>query len=349
MSRRMKRKTSKRSAVELGRIAHELKKKGWFKDAEEKYYELLAMDSKNVYAMVGLGDLKRLKKHFAEAADYYLRCLQIDRDNWHALAGLGDAFRGMKDLDKALEVWYRCLEIRPGELKIVTRVADALRKNGDFPNARRYYSIALDRNPYDPYALMGLGVLAIEERNDEEALGHFKKHLEISEDSIIPLTSSANIYRKRKAFQKAIDLYEKVLALDPRNSHAWHGKADCLRGMERHLSAIKAWTMALENGMNPRVGLARIGDAYVSLNNLDLAEASYRKAMAVGYDKYAYLGISKIHVRKDDFDKASEVLSMLLHKEPEDPRVASETRQLIEKYPQIKRTKYLWNGVNPLA
>jgi len=37
--------------------------------------------------------------------------------------------------------------------------------------------------------------------------------------------------------------------------------------------------------MNQRDGLTRIGDSYISLNELDLAEASYRKAITMGYQR----------------------------------------------------------------
>ena len=87
--------------------------------------------------------------------------------------------------------------------------------------------------------------------------------------------------------------------------------------------------------MDQRAGLTRIGDSYISLNELDLAEASYRKAITMGYDKYAYLGISKVHARKDDPHKALKILSMLRQREAEDRRISEESRRFLERYPEI--------------
>ena len=92
--------------------------------------------------------------------------------------------------------------------------------------------MALKNNPYDLYALMGLGQIAAREGADEEALDFFERVLEVSPNSVIALTAAANIHRKKRAFQKAIQLYDQALKVNPRNSHAWHGKADCLRGIE---------------------------------------------------------------------------------------------------------------------
>ena len=133
-----------------------------------------------------------------------------------------------------------------------------------------------------------------------------------------------------------MELYEKALKLDPKNPYAWGGKADCERGMRRYPSTIRLWEKALENGMDKKIGLTRIGDSYISLNDFERAEVSYRKAMAIGYDKYAYLGMTKVHAMKDRLDKALEILKMLVDKEPGDLRISTESRILMEKYPQAR-------------
>jgi len=252
--------------------------------------------------------------------------------------GLGDAYRGLKDLDKALDAWFRCLKLRPYDYKTMTRVADCLKKKGDFEASKKYYFMALKKNPCDAFALMGLGQIAVNEKDDDKALDFFERVLETSRNSVIALTAAANIYRKRRDFKEAIHLYDRALKINPRNSHAWHGKADCLRGKKEFTSAIGAWNRALENGMDRRVGLSRIGDSYIRLNDLSMAETNYKKAMAIGYDKYAFLGISKIHEMRGRPEKAMEILSMLVRREPEDPRIYTESRKFVNKYPDMVKT-----------
>ena len=94
--------------------------------------------------------------------------------------------------------------------------------------------------------------------------------------------------------------------------------------------------------MDKRAGLTRIGDSYISLNELDLAEASYKKAISMGYYKYAYLGISKVHERKDHPHKSLEVLSMLRHRESGDQRISEESGKLLERYPEIAQSTPLY-------
>ena len=159
---------------------------------------------------------------------------------------------------------------------------------------------------------------------------------------MVVCTSAANIYRKQREYQRAKLLYEKAIEIDPENSHAWHGKADCLRGMRQYEQAIKSWEKAMKHGMNPRICLTRIGDSYINLNDFRRAEENYRNALSLGYDKYAYLGMIKIHVMRNELDAASGILSMLAEKDPYDDRIADESKRFYNKYPQI-------TGAGPMA
>ena len=96
--------------------------------------------------------------------------------------------------------------------------------------------------------------------------------------------------------------------------------------------------------MDRRIGLSRIGDSYIRLNDLNMAEANYQKAMAIGYDKYACLGISKIHELRGHPDKALEILSMLVRKEPRDSRIYMESRRFNHKYPNMVGTLSMSEG-----
>jgi hypothetical protein len=73
--------------------------------------------------------------------------------------------------------------------------------------------------------------------------------------------------------------------------------------------------------MDSRVAMTRIGDACLSLNDVPGAEESYRRALEMGYDKWAHLGLAKIHIRRNESSKARDILDMLLEKEPGDARV----------------------------
>jgi len=89
--------------------------------------------------------------------------------------------------------------------------------------------------------------------------------------------------------------------------------------------------------MDPRIAMARIGDAYASLEDLENAEASYGKALDLGHDKYAYLGMARIHAKRNHMDRAFKIVSMIVEKWPGDSRIAAEIRRFVMEYPQIEK------------
>jgi hypothetical protein len=85
--------------------------------------------------------------------------------------------------------------------------------------------------------------------------------------------------------------------------------------------------------MNRISAMTRIGDSYMSMNDLENSEISYQKSLATGYDKYAYLGMYRIYLKRNHIDKAFETLAMLIKNEPHDTRISSEYNMFVEKYP----------------
>ena len=154
----------KKRVTELGKLAHQFKREGKLKQAEETYRELMNLDRYNTYALVGLGDLKRRAKRFEAAIGFYEKCLSIESDNWHALVGLGDAYRGLHDLDKALDAWSGCMKLRPQDHKTMTRIADCLKKKGDFAASKKYYLMALKKDPSTPTHSWAWGRLPLKKR-----------------------------------------------------------------------------------------------------------------------------------------------------------------------------------------
>ena len=84
---------------------------------------------------------------------------------------------------------------------------------------------------------------------------------------------------------------------------------------------------------DPKYGLTRIGDAYVNLEKLDEAEETYNKALTFGYSKYAYLGLIKIYIKRNQFENVRETFNILNQKDFDDPRIKDEYNKF------IKRTK----------
>ena len=108
--------------------------------AREVFNRMLAIDNRNQYALVGLGDSWRKERKFKEAEGFYLRCLEFHKSNNYALFGLAECYKNTNQFNRAVEVWETYLQHDDPNPTVLTRIADAYRKVRNFDRSRETVS-----------------------------------------------------------------------------------------------------------------------------------------------------------------------------------------------------------------
>lgn len=298
---------------ELSKSGYLLLKDKRYKEAEEEFRKILEIDKKNLYALVGIGDIYKEQKLFEVAVEYFKKAIDIDPFNKFALIGLADCYRGLKRFKDAIGIWEEYLSKNGNEfdIAIVTRLADTYRRTGSWENAIRQYEKALQIDPLNPYALSGLGFLHFEKGNYEESLSYWNRLLLVEKDDIKVLTNIGNCNRKLNQYNEALKYFYRALHQQENNFYALYGIADCYRGLKEHSKAIEYWRKILKIDPENRKILTRLGDAYRNLGNLKTARFYYREAIEREFDYYAVLGLSKINKTEKNYEAAIENLNQL--------------------------------------
>jgi tetratricopeptide (TPR) repeat protein len=164
----------------MSKLGYQHLKAGRHREAEVEFRKILEIDHKNIYALVGIGDLYRGQRKYDNAIDYYQQALRVDPVNKFALIGLADTYRGAKQFNKAIEVWEDYLSYSENEfdIAVLTRLGDTYRKTGRFEQAIERYKVALSIDSKNPYALAGLGHLYFENRNYRQSLTYWHQLIE---------------------------------------------------------------------------------------------------------------------------------------------------------------------------
>lgn len=120
-------------------------------------------------ALAELSRLYHANGFLAEASRCYEGLLQVDSSNplWpHRLANI---VAGYGQLDEALPLLRRVVALAPAYVPARLRLGDALLKMNQNAEAAKVYGAALEREPGNPYALLGLARLDIDAGRWEEA------------------------------------------------------------------------------------------------------------------------------------------------------------------------------------
>lgn len=290
--------------------------------AKELFSQILTIDDKNNYALVGLGDCERKLCNFEEAVPLYLRCLDVYPDNNYALFGLADCYRSMGKYKEGAEVWERYLKYDTNNITVLTRVADTYRKLRDYNKSKSFYMRVLDLDPNNSYALIGLGHLNYDYHYYDEALKYWVSMLKLQGDNvdIRVLTSIGNCYRKIRDFGEGYKYFQKAISMEANNFYALFGIADCLRGLGRSDEAIKYWETILRRDSNNKTILTRVGDAYRKKGDLASAEEYYNRALDVEFDTYAAMGLAFICKDKGNYEEAIKRFEHLTQTDAENYR-----------------------------
>ena len=70
----------RRKIPEMSKIGYQHLKAGRFNEAEAEFTKILKLAKKDIYALVGLGDLYLAQREFEKALDCYNKALQVQED-----------------------------------------------------------------------------------------------------------------------------------------------------------------------------------------------------------------------------------------------------------------------------
>ena len=262
-----------------------LKHRGELEEAEKvlrRGYEINPRD-KNVAQ--NMAEVIRQQGRHEESLRWYDSILQRDRDYTRAYAGKGDALFYLERYDEAIVFLKKAVLLEPGMSQaplINTLIGDAAKKLGRFDEAEEHYRLALRGDPGLQRAQTSLDSLLLERQQPEEMERYLETVRERHANDPHGLRNIAEIFRKQKRYEEALEWYDAVLRLDPDHTQAYAGQGDALFRLKRYEEAIESMERAvtLEPEMSTVPALRTLmGEAMQALDRPEAAAEQYERAL----------------------------------------------------------------------
>lgn len=218
------------------------------------------------------------------------------------------------DYKKAKQTLEVAMMEHPNHVSLYALLGDVLQNvSKEEALAAYYHGLAID--PDNSYLHIAIGYVFFNRKEFERAERFFQKAWVDDPTNVRLLTVLGKIYKSQKKYEKAIKYYRICELVDPGNSFALYGLADAFRGIGNNEQALKCWLKF--HGLEPtnKVAITRIGDCYMNLADIESALSYYQKALAVGYDFYAHLGIARAYFYQGRVDLAIETLERIAGRE----------------------------------
>lgn len=177
---------------------------------------------------------------------------------------------------------YQVILLRNPAARVFAPLSEAYRKMGLLQQALEVCEKGVDLNKTYPSGRVALGKVLFELERYDEAAAEFLRAHELQKDNILAIKLCALAQTKLQNNRKAVDLYKKVLLLNPKDPSA----IDFLRNWEfleaeEYSSAtadISIKPSIFESLKNPSQTSAYI-EALIARNELDDAESLLRYAL----------------------------------------------------------------------
>jgi tetratricopeptide (TPR) repeat protein len=229
-------------------------------------------------------------KKYDKAAEYFTRALSFDRTLAASKYNLAVTWVESGQAEKALPIFRALLDADPKNVKLMSALAYAMSRTGDSEKALRLYEGVLDLAPYDTSALYNYAILLRDAGDLEKAKELFAKVVAASVDDLDALLKLAGVEVSLELYTPAIGHLESYRAKKADSQEALRLLATAYEKTTYYQKAIDVCDADLK--LNPKDGvilfmkarmlLTAVADEKAGLNALD-------KAFAAGFSDAAQI------------------------------------------------------------
>jgi len=268
---------------------------GKLQNAIAEYEKISKQDPKDLTVLNTIGDLYSRLGHNDRAADYFRK--------------VGDAYAADGFVVKAIAMYKKLTKLGSVSTDALVKLADLYTQQGLYNDARAQYMAIADQY--------------LKNNDRENAIGVFKKMLDLDPDNAAMQAKVADLYLKLGKNQEALEIYfnsaqslqqkgsvdaarealDHVLRIDPK-----HGHALLLRGQlaaESGNNAVAIRDLAKLPDLDSRPDALRsLLQAYVQTGELDKAEQVLNKLVTVHNDALGIAAYAEALLNAGKFERA---------------------------------------------
>ena len=203
------------SSEEYDERAHELYNEGQYDAALDVLREGLNLYPEAVELHIGAGFARLAREEYAWARQSFDLALVLDALHEEALAGLGEALLKFGQRDEALRTFRQILELGyDDDLDLILQVGRALFREEMMEEAREFFEVAAREGKDLPEAAACLGYVHHRLGNDEAAMTHLRRALQLDDEHSEARIYLANILYDRGEYEPALHQLDQTTPED---------------------------------------------------------------------------------------------------------------------------------------
>jgi len=194
---------------------------------------LAVRQPRNKEVWIKIGELQVKSGEVDESIKNLETALKIDRNSPDAYFWLGYEYREKKENDRAIIGFEKAVELKP-DYEQAYVVLGLLYSDKKDPKAIEYYSSALRLNPHDTAAIYDKGKYYQDIDSFQRAIDEYDKVIALSADNRDANYGIAYCLFHLKKYDDALGYFSKVLMKNQYDSGAHYGRGLCYKGLGQY-------------------------------------------------------------------------------------------------------------------
>ncbi|ETE69453.1 Transmembrane and TPR repeat-containing protein 3, partial [Ophiophagus hannah] len=211
-------------------------------EADQLYRQAISMRPDFKQAYISRGELLLKMNKPLQAKEAYLRALELDRSNADLWYNLAIVYIELKDPSEALKNFNQALELNPNHKLALFNSALLMQESGEAslrPEAKKRLLSYIKEESQDANGYFNLGMLAMDDKKDDEAEMWMKKAIKLLPGFRSALFNLALLYSQTAKELKALPVLEELLRHYPDHTKGLILKGDILMNQKKDIQGAK--------------------------------------------------------------------------------------------------------------
>ncbi len=198
------------------RLGHLLARLNRIREAEQEWYRALELDAKDHLLHLNLGSLYLDRKESDKAKHAFEEAVRLEKNCAPAYAGLGIILINQGDIDGARKRFEQSVAADPRFAEGYYRLGTIFMQRERYADAEKNFRRACELDTGNFGACLGLArVLAAGENSLTEAVSVYNRALTLNASDVQVYIELGNLYLKLGDRNRAIDIFERAIKVDP--------------------------------------------------------------------------------------------------------------------------------------
>ena len=312
---------------------------GYLDEAKQLMLEVLRVDPNEARAIYQIALIYYELYDYDSALLYLKKIIQINNSDVINLK-MAEVYADMGEYDKAYDIMDKLIKKNATEAEYYHKYAIICTKAKDTSAAEKHLKKFISLKGDDAIARKDLAVLYISTHQMDYAREELEKAYALAPDDPMICFEYGNFFFLERNYQKALDLYNKAIKINPAQTEYFIAKAVLMNNIQKFDEAINILKpLADRQNKHPQV-LYTLAWAYLQKDDLIESKKILEKYILEGRSDIEMLNLYVVILdRLEEYEDALTIVDMMLNQNPDNMNLMLSKAKYLGKKGEVSQAE----------